>query len=221
MPPVTASVVNAGIVTASVVTTGITNNNGTAPPAAPMGYSFDGVDDRVLLPTLADTITFTIAITFNMDAHANYAIWGGNYRGSTYIRMNSSNSISLFYPKASGEYHVSLVEFANDFKLGVDQTLTVIKTATTVSMQIDSDTPIVHTVTFPIHTFQDAFWVGDSVGGGSGLRFKGVIKDFSIKTDHIDSIYPIDDGWSNNPTIRDSKSGLDATAINFNITGWQ
>lgn len=33
--------------------------------------------------------------------------------------------------------------------------------------------------------------------------------------------YPIDDGWANNPTIRDTVAGKDGTANNFNSERWE
>lgn len=58
-------------------------------------------------------------------------------------------------------------------------------------------------------------------GAGSVGFFKGgVVRDVDISGGLIDALYPIDDGWNNNPNIRNARGDADATLINGMESGW-
>jgi len=56
---------------------------------------------------------------------------------------------------------------------------------------------------------------------GSGANFLGgVIYNIKFNGGSVNN-YPVDDGWSNNPIIRNTGSGADATLINGLESGWE
>lgn len=56
------------------------------------------------------------------------------------------------------------------------------------------------------------------IGSALGEFMLGTIRDYS---DSLGNIYAMDDGWQNNPTMRNTGSGDDGTYINMTEAAWQ
>lgn len=176
-------------------------------------YHFDGIDDYVSIPnkTLSSDFSIKVKYLITETPTSHKAIIGGNGSadgGSFAIYLHSSGErVTAQVPDGTGNQYLSIPIVLNQL---TEIELTRIGT----QLQFKSGAEVVEK-SLPSVVNILISYIGRWSGG---MYFDGVIADLNINGE---SLYPIRDGWDNNPTIVDVIGGDHGTAMNFNSNQWQ
>ena len=156
-------------------------------------YNFDGVDDYIEIPTVNLVAGDTVTFRFT----GNDGLLSGNH---TPIDTVSRSRVRIL----SGVWNIG----------GGTATINGEPLTTNMIPPTSGEHEVVFTLTGAT-TFSE---FGKQTG--SGNHFGGVLYDLGVTAVSGSRFYPIDDGWADNPAIRDTVGGQDGTAINFNEENW-
>ncbi len=166
-------------------------------------YEFDGIDDYVLLPTIevlaGDVVEFDFIGIDNSDSVNKYM-----------FDTTVGTRCVLNFPSSGITTSLSLGDVYIDGVI-----------STTHPQDNDSHTC---SVVVTANSFINVLAINSTLS----IFSKNSIKNFGITranptTTHPDLYWPMNDGWDNNPTIRETLVGdgtWDGTAINFNEEQW-
>lgn len=174
--------------------------------------SFNGADQYVSIPTLSVIPSYTVKFKINPSSvgaidsviendgpTSNYI----QYRNDGRLRARIEDSVGGIYTRSS---------FA--LSVGTTYEVEVIITPTTLGMMIDG----VSQGTTNLANPQDPATTYSSLGIGEGGRRALNAKLWDVEI--LGAVFPLDDGWSNNPTARNTGVGGDGTFMNMTEAAW-
>ena len=170
------------------------------PMAGRQYYTFDGIDDYITIPSANLVAGDTVSLKFVAPS-----VWMG---GFTYILTNSGGFSSSLRVNSSGNFNIG------------GYTGTIDGAAIVSGVTVAPTDALEHLLVLTKTTDEDLTLIGARFDFTDLANFPIYNLRITSPTTEVNRFYPIDDGWANNPVIRDTINGQNGTLINGQESGW-